>query len=453
MNERARKTRLAGLVGWALFDWAAQPLYTLVLTFLFAAYFANVFVADSVRGQALWGAAIGAGGVAVALASPVLGAIADAGGRRKPWIFVFSLTLVAGLAGLWAAAPGAEARLPLVILCLVFAFASAEFAAVFVNAMMATLVSTRQLGRLSGIGWAAGYVGGLTSLLLLAGLLIADAESGRTLFGLTPLMPLDAVGHQGDRLVGPFSALWYVVFIVPFFLFTPDRATGRMPERPIRAGLERLVGTFREVRQNRSIALYLLAHMLYADGLGAVFAFGGIYAASLFGWTAAELGVFGILLTVSGAVGAAIGGFLDDRFGSRAVVLGALAGLMFAAIGIVSIADGRVLFVIEVAVAEERSAFASTGERVYLAFGVVIGLLAGPLQASSRSFMARLAPPGMGTQFFGLYAFSGKITAFAAPLLVGAVTMASGSQRAGIAAILVFLVAGFAVMLTVKERG
>lgn len=447
----APPARPAGVVGWVLFDWAAQPFYTLVLTFLFAPYFANVFIADPVRGQALWGYAAGAAGFVVALAAPVLGAIADAGGRRKPWVAAFSVLLILALMALWLAVPGRPDRVGPVLIAFVAAFVAAEFATVFTNAMMPSLVPPRALGRLSGIGWSAGYVGGLVSLVIATGLLVADPVTGRTMLGLAPLLPLDPALHEGERLIGPLSALWYALFMVPFFLFTPDRpAAKRTPGRAVRDGLAQLADTIRHVRRYGQIVRFLVARMLYVDGLGAIFAFGGIYAASLFGWSAVELGLFGVILTLAGALGAAAGGVLDDRYGARAVILGALAGLIAAAIGIVSIGDDRVLFVFAAPTAGGGRTFATAAEQLYLAFAVAIGVAAGPLQAASRSLLARMAPRDMMTEFFGLFAFSGKITAFAAPLLVGAVTAATGSQRAGIAAVLLFLVGGLAVMATVR---
>lgn len=439
------------LGGWVLFDWAAQPFYTLVLTFLFAPYFATAFIGDAVAGQALWGYLTAIAGLIVAFAGPLLGAVADAAGRRKPWIAAFSVGLVAGLAGLWLAEPGGEA-LVAVAAALVLASVCAEFATIFTNAMMPELVPKARLGRLSGIGWAAGYLGGLVSLVIAAGGLVADGETGVTMLGTKPILPLDTLAHEGERAIGPFSALWYLVFVLPLFLFTPDRA-GR-PTRTtsaVRAGLKQLVETLRHVRRYGHLIRFLVARMLYVDGLGAIFAFGGLYAASVFGWGAIELGLFGVLLTLAGAFGAVAGGWLDDRFGPRAVILVSLGVLMVAAALIVSVDRTHVLFVIELPAAGGEGPFASGGERIYMALAAVIGLVAGPLQAASRSYLARLAPPDMMTEFFGLYAFSGKITAFAAPLLVGLVTAGTGSQRAGIAVILAFLAGGFALMLGARR--
>lgn len=441
------------IAGWVLFDWAAQPAYTLILTFLFAPYFANVFVGDAVRGQAYWGYMTAATGLIVALTGPVLGAIADATGRRKPWIALFSIGLIVGLAGLWLAQPGVESRLGLVIGFFMLAIVSVEFATIFTNAMMPGLVPPARLGRLSGTGWAVGYAGGLASLIVAAGFIVADPETGRTMLGLKSYLPLDDFAYEGDRAIGPFSALWYALFVLPLFAFTPDAgAPVRSAASPVREGLRQLAETIRHLRRYKGIMRFLVARMLYVDGLGAIFAFGGLYAASVFGWTTIELGLFGILLTIAGAAGAFAGGWLDDSLGSRRVIIISLAGLLVAAVGIVSVSRGSVFFLVNVEpAAPGATPFASAGEQVYLAFALVVGALGGPLQSASRTYLARSAPPHMMTEFFGLFAFSGKITAFAAPLLVGLVTAASGSQRAGIAVILLFLGGGLALMLGAEE--
>jgi UMF1 family MFS transporter len=445
---------LRARVSWVMFDWAAQPLYALIVTFLFAPYFANAVMSDPTTGQAWWGYAAAVAGVLIAVGSPVLGALADGGGRRKPWIALFSLGVAVGLAALWLAVPAAPtATVVLVLAAFVLAFAAAEFAAVFTNAMMSTLVPHNQLGRLSGFGFAVGYAGGLVALLVMAGLVVANPATGKTLLGLEPLLKLDALKREGDRLVGPFAAAWFVLFMVPFFLFVPDIPTrSSAVGGGVRRALGELWGTIRELPRNRDMLLFLLARMIYADGLAAIFTFGGIYGAWVFGWQALALGIFGIVLSLAGAIGAVIGGRLDDRRGAKWVLVVALLILLVAALGILSIDRGHILFVVPVAgKAAGSTPFSTTGELVYLAFAILIGFVAAPLGAASRSLLARLAPPEKMTQYFGLFAFSGKATAFAAPLAIAAVTQASGSQRIGISVILGFIVLGLLLLVGVRE--
>ena len=441
------------LFGWVLFDWATQPFYTLVVTFLFAPYFVNGFMDDPARGSSLWAYATGIAELIAAALAPVLGAIADAGTPRKPWIAAFSVLLFVGLCGLWFAIPGEIELAPRVLFSFGLATIGAELATVFTNAMMPSLIGNDRLGTLSGLGWATGYVGGLVSLALIAGLVVADPHTGKTLLGLLPVLPLDTATREGDRLVGPFSAVWFLVFVLPLFLFTPDRPGKPLKTGAVTAGLSQLVRSVKElVRHHVEIAKFLLARMLYADGLGAVFAFGGIYAGTVFGWGAAELGRFGVILTITGTLGAALGGLLDDREGSKAVIVGTLLLFITASIGVLSVDHDHVLFVVPVEPKALGSApFSSVGEQIYLAFAMLIGIASGPIQSSSRTLLARMCPEDKVTEFFGFFSFSGKITAFAAPLAIGAVTHVTGSPRIGIAMSLVFLIAGLLLLLRVKS--
>lgn len=443
------------LVSWALFDWAAQPFYTLVLTFLFAPYFASVVVGDAARGQSLWGYGAAAAGILIAIGSPLLGAMADGRGRRKPWVALFAVLLIASLAALWFATPQSSSGvLALILVAFVVATAAAEFMSVFVNAMMPGLVPPSQLGRLSGIGWATGYAGGLVSLAIMAGLVVAGTTTGKTIIGLDPIVALDAASHQADRLAGPFAAAWFAVFVIPFFLFVPDIKSVSLKGSGERRGpFVELWDTIRSLPSHPSMLFFLIARMIYSDGLSAIFAFGGIYGTSVFGWGALELGLFGIALTLTGVFGATIGGFADDRAGSKTVIMVSLAILVIGALGILSVDRTHVLYSIEVTQKAAGSAvFSSAGERVFLAFAVLVGLVAAPVQSASRALLARLAPPGKVTQYFGLFAFSGKVTAFMAPLMVAAITQATGDQRLGMASIVLFLIAGMALMLPVREN-
>lgn len=440
----------SALVAWTMYDWAAQPFYTLITTFLFAPYFANAVYGDKVAGQAAWGYAAAIAGVFIALGSPFLGALADGRGRRKPWLALFAVIFISAQLLLWFAKPGAsQATILLVLFAFVVAAVAAEYAQVFTNAIMPSLVPHGQLGRLSGAGWAAGYSGGLASLIIMVGLIAPLPETGKTLIGLTPLISLDAAAREGDRLAGPFAALWFLVFVIPFFLFVPDKPSIRASGMPERSALAELWDTLKSLPGN--IILFLAARMFYSDGLSAIFVFGGIYGAAVFGWGPVELGIFGIVLSVFGALGAVAGGYLDDWLGSKTVIVGALIALMIGAIGILSVDTTHVFFLQTVAAKAAGSApFSSVGEQVFLGFAILVGLVSAPVQASSRSLLARLAPPDKVTQYFGLFAFSGKATAFAAPLLVALVTNAFGDQRVGMASILTFLIAGAVMMLFVR---
>ncbi|WP_425063820.1 MFS transporter [Pyruvatibacter mobilis] len=445
----------AGQVSWALFDWANQPYFTLITTFIFAPYFAATYVGDPTLGQALWGQTLGVAGLVIAFVSPILGSIADQTGRRKPWLFACAVVFCLSAAALWFAVPGAGAVNPLPIMVAAgMAAIAMEFAVVFNNAMLPSLVSSTRMGALSGFGWGIGYVGGLVALILMLFFMAASGETGLTMIGTAPWFGLDPALNEADRFAGPMAALWFALFVIPLFVFTPDAAaTGVSPGRAVRQGLSKLKTTLGHLRRYRNVALYLVSRMLYFDGLSAIFAFGGIYAAGIFGWELMTLGLFGIILSVFAAAGAFIGGWLDDRIGSKPTILIAVAGLVVATVGSASIGPDTVFFVVPVAPPEAGAApFSSVGEQIYLLFGILIGMAGGPAQAASRTLMARMAPPSMMTEFFGLYALSGKATAFLAPLAIAWATTAYASQRAGLIVIVAFLVIGFMLLLGVRER-
>jgi UMF1 family MFS transporter len=441
------------ILGWLLFDCASQPFFTLVTTFVFAPYFAAALAPDPVRGQSLWGYATAMAGFVLAVLSPVLGSIADASGPKKPWIAACGAVLMAACTAMWWARPDVPVAVPLALGAFAVATVAAEVAAVFNNAMMPYLVAPERLGRLSGTGWAVGYAGGLVSLLLVLGLLAADPQSGRTYLGLVPLLGPDASDHAGERMVGPLSAAWFLVFVLPMMLFTPDAVrTGVSRREAVRRGIVRLADTVREARCFPGLPRFLLANMIYQDGLVALFAFGGIYGAGVFGWGATELGLFGILLTVTGMLGAIAGGRLDDRFGARAVVVGALALLILVCVAILSLGREHVLFGLRTdPPAQGDALFATIPERTFLGVGSVIGAVAGPLQASSRSLLGRLVPPRDAGRYFGLLALSGKVTSFTAPLAVAIATDLAGSQAAGPAVLIAFFALGAWLMLGLRR--
>jgi UMF1 family MFS transporter len=441
------------ILGWLLFDWACQPFFTLVTTFVFAPYFASALASDPVSGQSLWGYATAAAGLVLAVLSPVLGSIADATGPKKPWIASCGLVLIVASFGLWYAAPGQSYAIPIALIGFAFGTVAVEVAAVFNNAMIPHLVPPERYGRLSGTGWAMGYLGGLVSLVIVLGFLAADPVSMKTVFGLDPLFGLDPATREGDRITGPFSALWFLIFVLPLFLVTPDvPRSGMSLKNAAQKGLSQVRNTIADARRHRSVGRFLLANMVYQDALVALFAFGGIYGAGVFGWQAIELGLFGIMLTITGTIGALIGGRLDDRIGAKPVILGSIVILALVCLGVLSLGRDHIFFVVPTAPpAPDDGLYGSAPEKVFVLLGLVIGSVAGPLQASSRSLLARLVPAQEAGRYFGLLALSGKVTSFLAPLAVAVATAIFQTQAAGPAVLILFLLAGLWLLSGVKR--
>jgi UMF1 family MFS transporter len=442
--------RRAAVISWIFFDWAAQPYFTLITTFVFAPYFATHVASDPAGGQALWGFATAAAGLMIALMSPVLGAIADASGRRKPWIAAFGALLVIGSGLMWFGKPGDASVIPPLLLAYGIATIGVEFATVFNNAMMPSLVPPDKIGRLSGTGWATGYIGGILSLILVLGFLAASPETGRTLFGFMPLFGLDPVTHQGDRITGPLTGIWFIIFVTPMFILTPDYPAKLRVSEALRVGLIELRQSLRELPQQKSMAAFLLANMIYTDGLVSLFAFGGIYAAGTFGWHTLQIGSFGILLAIAGTFGAWLGGKLDDTLGPKRVISGSMLILLISIVAILLVDKDSILFV-KVAPPVPGALFSGAAERAYLVLGCLIGAAGGPLQAASRTLLIRMAPKDRIAQYFGLFALTGKVTSFVGPLLIGVITAVTESQKAGMAALVVFFVAGLALLARVRD--
>jgi UMF1 family MFS transporter len=408
------------LWSWALYDWANSAFFTIILTFVFARYFAQGVVDDEVAGTEYWGNIVGVAGILIAVLAPVLGAIADKSGRRKPWLVGFTLLCVVACAMLWFVHPDIS-DFWLAAFWVGIAILGAEFAFIFYNAMLPELANSGNIGRWSGWGWGLGYVGGVISLIIaLFG--FVEAEAG--------FWGLNREEAEHIRATFVLVAAWYLLFALPVFFFTPDRPrSGLTAWQSTREGIGQLKESLSNVLKYRHIVRFLIARMLYTDGLATIFTFGGVYAAGTFNMNTTQVLQYGIALNVTAGLGALAFSWVDDAIGGRNTVLLALVGLASSCAAILLVQDIT----------------------WFWAFGMLLGIFVGPLQSASRSYLGRAAPEHLRTQMFGLFAFSGKATAFAGPLLVGAVTAATGSQRWGMSTILLFLLAGFLLMLTVPQ--
>jgi len=407
---------------WCLFDWANSPFPAIVLTFVIPAYFAQAVVGEAAQATELWAVMTGLSALAIVLVSPVLGAIADQGRARKPWLAFFAVIMAAGSAAMWFGAPDPGDAMLLLVLVGVTVVAF-ELSMVFYNALLPNLVPVTWLGRISGWAWGLGYIGGVGGLLLV---LFVFVQADPPPFGLDP--GGDALANV--RMSGPVVAVWLAIFCVPLFLFTPDPRGRGLPLGPaVRIGFAELLRTLRNIRTYPQIWRYLLARMLFTDGINTLFAFGGVFAAGTFGMAVSEVIVFGLILNVTAGLGAFAFGWVDDRIGAKRTILIGLVGI---------IAVGVPLLLVE-------------SKPAFIVLGSALGMFFGPVQAASRSLMARIILPGAESEMFGLYALSGKVTAFMGPWVVALVTAATGSQRWGMATVLPFLIVG-GVLLFVWVR-
>jgi len=408
------------ILAWCLFDWANSPYTTLVVTFVYSAYFAQKFAPDVVTGTAWWSRGVAIAGIVVALLAPLLGAMADKSGRRLRLLLVTTTVCVLATGTLTFVAPGDRSDALLALALFVLADIGFELGMLFYNALLPTVASPDKLGRVSGYGWALGYAGGLFALLVA---LVGFVQTERPWFGITR----DA--EFNIRATCMLAAVWLAVFSLPLFLaIREDRPSAALSHQPSAFG--RLMAEGRRLLHYRDAALFLLARLIFNDGLVTVFAFGGIYAAGTFGMTLAEVIQFGIAINVAAGAGAFLFGYVDDKIGGKRTVLVSCGAL---------------------GAATALAVWAPTREWFWVS-GMLIGVFAGPNQSASRSLMARFAPRGNENEFFGFFAFSGRLTAFAGPALLGVATQGFHSQRAGVATILLFFVVGGALLLRVDEQ-
>lgn len=406
---------------WCLFDWANSPYTTLVVTFVYAAYFVQAFAPDAVTGTAWWSRGVATAALLSALLAPTLGALADRAGLRLRLLAVSTTLCVVATAALTWVAPGGPRAALIAIVLFVAADVGFELGMVFYNALLPVIAPRERIGRISGYGWALGYAGGLTALVVS---LIALVQPETPWFGIS------REAGFNYRATCLLAALWLALFALPFFAWVRD--TPRPPGTTtfdLGGAFREVAATFRSVRRFRDAALFLVARLIFNDGLITVFAFGGVYAAGTFGMTLAEVIQFGIAINVAAGIGAFGFGWVDDMIGGRRTLLLSCAALAGATI---------------------LAVWAPTRAWFWVA-GMLIGVFAGPNQAASRSLLARFAPPGRENEFFGFFAFSGRFTAFLGPTVLGLATQAFASQRAGVASILLFFAVGGGLLLLVDE--
>lgn len=404
---------------WALYDFANSPFSTLVVTFVFGTYFTQAIASDPITGTTLWSRAMTITALIVAICSPVLGALADRGGYRKAFVLVFTLICVVATIALYGVLPG---QVLAALVLVVIANIAFEFASVFYNAFLSDIAPPERIGRVSGLGWGLGYIGGLLALGVALVTLVQPE---------TPWFGVSRDAGENIRATNLLVAAWFLFFSIPLMIWVKeDRSQVSKAGQILVDTAKQLTGTFDAIRRYRQIVRFLIARLIFNDGLVTIFAFGGIYAAETFGFSLEEVLIFGIVLNVAAGSGALLMGHLDDWIGGKRTVVLSLIGLIVATL---------------------LAVFATTRLWFWVA-GIIIGIFVGPNQAASRSLMGRFVPPRFENEFFGFFAFSGKLTAFMGPFLLGVLTQWTGSQRVGVAAVLGFFVVGLALMLTVDEE-
>ncbi len=418
--QAARAQPRRTLAAWAMFDWANSAFATLVVTFVYATYFTTAIAADEVTGTAQWSRAVGLSGLMVAVLAPPLGALADRSGRRLACLGMCTLVCCVASAGLTGVHPDWVWAGLIALSLFVVANVAFELSTVFYNAFLPELVPAERVGRLSGWAWGLGYAGGLLSLVL--ALVVLAREQ--------PLFGISTEAGFNYRAVCLLAAGWFALFSLPLFVFAPRQPSGSGSASPRTGAYRELRRTFGQLRHYPDITRLLAARLLYNDGLITIFAFGGIYAAGTFGMSLPEVIQFGIALNVAAGIGAGVFGVVDDRLGGKRTILVTLVALtVFSLLAV----------------------WAPSVGWLWLA-GLSLGLFVGPNQSASRTLMSRFVPEQHAAAFFGLFAFSGKITTFAGPLLLGIVTQATGSQRLGVATVVGFFVLGGLLLLTVNEQ-
>jgi UMF1 family MFS transporter len=409
------------ILAWCLYDWANSGFTTLVVTFVYATYFTKAIAPNEVLGTAWWSRGVALTSVVVVILSPILGAMADRGGLRRTMLILTSGLTIAASAALTWVAPGTPHAALWALALFVAGNVGFELGIVFYNAYLPDIASPERIGRISGYGWAIGYVGGLGALLVA---LVGFVRPEVPWFGLTK-----AAGFN-IRATNLLVAAWFLAFALPFFVLAPREVALGRARVDVRGAFRELSATFRQVRRFRDAARLLLARLFFNDGLNTVYSFGGIYAAGVFGLSFSEILVFGIVLNVMAGLGALAFGFVDDRIGGKRTI----------AISLVALVVATLLAVL-----------APSRTWLWVA-GILIGIFGGPNQAASRSLMGRFTPRDRESEFFGFFAFTGKLASFFGPLLLGTATQAFGNQRYGLATVIGFFMVGGLILMGVDER-
>ena len=446
--------RASGLArySWTMFDFANQPFYTLIMTFVFSVYFTDVFIVGADGAQKLTLTQT-ISGLAIAVLSPVLGSITDIKGNRKLLMGITSALFVLGMALLWYSPPGAPDGIWLVMFGLILASSMVGFSEVFNNSVLSTIETPENSGWLSGMGYGVGYIAGLIALILFLIIFVWPGGETESLYGL------NTSEYEHIRIVGPLSAIWYAVFIIPLFLFTPDLKKNNVTViNSIKIGLTNFIKTFKEARKYKNIFIFLITRMFYQDALNALFVVGGVYASLVVGMSLTQVLILGIILNVLSGPSSIYGGYLNDLIGSKNVINLSLWGLFLSGVLGISIDKDTIFFfftVNEYSSSVEEFTFGifnSVSQVTYICVVIGISIFYGPAQTASRALMIKIAPQEKMTEFFGLYAFAGKSTAWLVPGIMSLILAFTDSLQYAMISIMFFNLIGIIGMYFVSEK-
>ena len=405
------------IFNFALYDFANSAFTTIIITFIFATYFAKEIAPNPVLGQSYWGWTIGVTGFLVAIIGPIAGSFADKKNRIVFFIRCFSLLCIFFTAFLWFSKPS-ELYLLYTLVIVGIANFFYELSLIFYNSLLRDISTSKNLGKSSGFGFALGYIGGIVILLISIKLFI-DTE--QLPFGLSK------DDSQNIRAIALLVSFWFLIFATPFLFFVIKEK-----KKKITKGISSNFNQIKKLVWNRklnTLGKFLIARMLYAEGLNAIIVMGGIFAVGVFNLEIKELLKLSILMNITAFVGAFLGGVANDKYGSKPIIVFSLIGLIFSSIAILFTFSSSTFF--------------------FLA--AVNGLFIGPLQSASRVVIASLLNENDQGKGFGLFATSGKLTSFLGPLLVSTVTFLTNSQRIGFSAAIILLLAGLIILLNIKK--
>jgi len=405
------------IFNFALYDFANSAFTTIIITFIFATYFAKQIAPNPILGQSYWGWTIGVTGFLVAIIGPIAGSFADKKNKIVFFIRCFSLLCIFFTALLWFSKPSQSYLLyTLVIVGIANLFY--ELSLIFYNSLLKNISTSKNLGRSSGFGFALGYIGGIIILLISIKLFI---DNEHLPFGLTQ------EESQNIRAIALLVSVWFLIFSTPFLFFIIKES-----KKKIRKNFSSNFKDLKKLLWNKKISIlgkFLVARMLYADGLNAIIVMGGIFAVGVFNLEIKDLLKLSILMNITAFIGAFFGGIINDKYGSKIVIIFSLIGLI--------LSSTAILFTFS----------AST----FLFLAAINGLFIGPIQSASRVVITSMLKKNNQGKGFGLFATSGKLTSFMGPLLVSTVTFLTDSQRIGFSAAILLLLSGLIVLLNIKK--